>query len=75
MFDRLDLFREDTPTPTPARADAAPDERAHPRQDRDHPAPDDRDRHEPTWGSIVPCPTRTCPNSILTATPTRPGAW
>ena len=46
MFDRLDLFREDTPTPTPARADAAPDERAHPRQDRDHPAPNDRDRHE-----------------------------
>ena len=47
MFDRLDLFREDTPTP-------APDERAHPRQarpgaprqDRDHPAPDDRARHE-----------------------------
>ena len=34
MFDRLDLFREDTPTPAPrtpkpARADAAPDERAH----------------------------------------------
>ena len=59
MFDRLDLFREDTPTPTPptpkpAREDAAPDERAHPhqpragapRQDRDHAAPDDRDRHE-----------------------------
>ena len=59
MFDRLDLFREDTPTPArptpkPARADAAPDERAHPRQeragaprqDRDHAAPDDRDRHE-----------------------------
>ena len=58
MFDRLDLFREDTPTPaptpTPARADAAPDEQAHPRQaragaprqDRDHAAPDDRARHE-----------------------------
>ena len=53
MFDRLDLFREDTPTPTPARADAAPDERAQPREaptgaprrDRDHPAPDDRARH------------------------------
>ena len=46
MFDRLDLFREDTPTP------AAPDERAHPRearpgarrQDRDHPAPENRAR-------------------------------
>ena len=35
MFDRLDLFREDTPTPN---------ERAHPRQDR--PARDDRARHE-----------------------------
>ena len=51
MFDRLDLFREDTPTPArptpkPARADAAPDERAHPRQDRDHPAPNDRARRE-----------------------------
>ena len=55
MFDRLDLFRDDTPTParptpTPGRADAAPDERTHPcqarpgapRQDRDHPSPDDR---------------------------------
>ena len=51
MFDRLDLFREDTPTtarptPKPARADPAPDDRADPRQDRDHPAPDDRARHE-----------------------------
>ena len=56
MFDRLDLFREDTPTPAPtptlARADAAPDDQAHPReaqpgarrQDRDHPAPENRAR-------------------------------
>ena len=55
MFDRLDLFREDTPTPArptpmPVRAEAAPDERAHPRQaragaprqDRDHPAREER---------------------------------
>ena len=55
MFDRLDLFREETLTPAPrtpkpARADAAPDERAHPRQaragaprqDRDHPAREER---------------------------------
>ena len=46
MFDRLDLLRDDTPTPAPARADAAPDERAHPRRDRDHPAAADRARHE-----------------------------
>ena len=32
-------FERTPPTP-------APDERAHPRQDRDHPAPDDRARHE-----------------------------
>ena len=56
MFDRLDLFREDTPTPAPtprpARADAPPDDQAHPRearpearrQDRDHPAPENRAR-------------------------------
>ena len=55
MFDRLDLFRDDTPTPArptpmPVRAEAAPDERAHPRQaragaprqDRDHPAREER---------------------------------
>ena len=28
----------------------------------------------PTWGSIAPCPTQTCPTNILTATPTPPGA-
>ena len=55
MFDRLDLFREDTPTPappppTPARADAAPDDQARAGQARpgapghDHPAREDRAR-------------------------------
>ena len=50
MFDRLDLFREDTPTPAPptpkpARVDAAPDDQARlgaPGQD--HPARNDRSR-------------------------------
>ena len=59
MFDRLDLFRDDTPTPArptpmPVRAEAAPDERAHPRQaragaprqDRDHPAREERSKRE-----------------------------
>ena len=30
MFDRLDLFREDTPTPRPAREDAPRADQAHP---------------------------------------------
>ena len=59
MFDRLDLFRDDTPTPAPStpkptRADPAPDDQARPGQARpgapghDHPPPDreDRDRDE-----------------------------
>ena len=59
MFDRLDLFRDDTPTPAPptpkpARADPAPDDQARLGQarpgapDHDHPPPDreDRTRHE-----------------------------
>ena len=46
MFDRLDLVREDTPTPKPARADQArPDA---PGQDR--PAREDRARTEPRAG-------------------------
>ena len=49
MFDRLDLFREDTPTPAPtprpARADAAPDDQARPgARGHDHPAREDRAR-------------------------------
>ena len=48
MFDRLDLLREDTPTPRPARADAAPDERARAGQARagtlGHDRPDREDR-------------------------------
>ena len=59
MFDRLDLFRDDTPTPAPStpkptRADPAPDDQARLGQARpgapghDHPPPDreDRTRHE-----------------------------
>ena len=59
MFDRLDLFRDDTPTPAPptpkpTRADPAPDDQARLGQARpgasghDHPPPDleDRTRHE-----------------------------
>ena len=48
MFDRLDLFREDTPTPTPARAARAPDDQARPgAPGHDHPPParDDRAGH------------------------------
>ena len=46
MFDRLDLFREDTPTPRPAREDQA--RPGTPRQDR--PAHEDRSRDEPRAG-------------------------
>ena len=52
MFDRLDLFRDDTPTtarptPTPPRVDAAPDERARAgAPGHDHPAREDGARHE-----------------------------
>ena len=54
MFDRLDLFRDDIPTPAPrtpkpGRAARAPDDQARPSAPgHDHPPPDrgDRDRHE-----------------------------
>ena len=54
MFDRLDLFRDDTPTPAPptpkpTRADPAPDGQARlGAPGHDHPPPDreDRTRHE-----------------------------
>ena len=36
--------------------------------------PNARAMRWPTWGSIAPCPTQTCPTNILTATPTPPGA-
>ncbi len=51
MFDRLDLFREDTPTPRPAREDTPREDQARPgtpRQDR--PAHEDRSRDEPRAG-------------------------
>ena len=51
MFDRLDLFREDTPTPRPAREDAPRADQARlgaPGQDR--PAREDRARDEPRAG-------------------------
>ena len=47
MFDRLDLFREDTPTPTPrpARADTPPADQARAgAPDHDHPDREDRAR-------------------------------
>ena len=45
MFDRLDLLREDTPTPRPARADAVPDDQARAgTPGHDHPAREDRTR-------------------------------
>ena len=36
--------------------------------------PNARAMRWPTWGCIEPCPTKTCPINILTATPTPPGA-
>ena len=45
MFDPRDLWREDTPTPRPARADPTPDDRARPgARGPDHPAREDRAR-------------------------------
>ena len=45
MFDPRDLFREDTPTPRPARADTTPDDQARPGASRqDRPAREDRAR-------------------------------
>ena len=47
MFDPRDLLREDTPTPKPARADAAPDDQARPGASRqDRPAREDRARDQ-----------------------------
>ena len=47
MFDRLDLLREDTPTPRPAREDTPPADQARPgAPGHDHPAREDRARHE-----------------------------
>ena len=45
MFDRLDLFREDTPMPRPAREDTPPADQARPGvPSHDHPAREDRAR-------------------------------
>ena len=45
MFDPRDLWREDTPTPRPARADTTPDDQARPGAARhDRPAREDRAR-------------------------------
>ena len=45
MFDPRDLWREDTPTPRPARADPSPDDQARPgARGPDHPAREDRAR-------------------------------
>ena len=45
MFDRLDLFREDTPMPRPAREDTPPADQARPSApSHDHPAREDRAR-------------------------------
>ena len=47
MFDPRDLWREDTPTPRPARADPTPDDRARPgARGPDHPAREDRARDQ-----------------------------
>ena len=51
MFDPRDLWREDTPAPTPrpARADPSPDDQARPgARGPDHPAREDRARRERT---------------------------
>ena len=49
MFDRLDLFREDTPTPRPARDQ--PRDQARPgAPGQDGPAREDRARDEPRAG-------------------------
>ena len=51
MFDRLDLFREDTPTPRPAREDALRADQARPgAPGQDRPAREDRTRDEPRAG-------------------------
>ena len=55
MFDRLDLFREDTPTPAPpprpAREDAPRADQARPgAPGQDSPAREDRARDEPRAG-------------------------
>ena len=51
MFDRLDLFREDTPTPRPAREDAPRADQARPgAPGQDRPAREDRARDEPRAG-------------------------
>ena len=51
MFDRLDLFREDTPTPRPAREDAPRAGQARPgAPGQDRPAREDRARDEPRAG-------------------------
>ena len=47
MFDPRDLWREDTPTPRPARADTTPDDQTRPSAPRqDHPAREDRARDQ-----------------------------
>ena len=51
MFDRLDLFREDTPTPRPAREDRPRPDQARPTAPReDRHAREHRARHEPRAG-------------------------
>ena len=51
MFDRLDLFREDTPTPRPAREDASRADQARPgAPGQDRPGREDRARDEPRTG-------------------------
>ena len=51
MFDRLDLFREDTPTPRPAREDEPRADQARPgAPGQDRPAREDRARAEPRAG-------------------------
>ena len=51
MFDRLDLFREDTPTPRPAREDVPRADQARPgAPGQDGPAREDRARDEPRAG-------------------------
>ena len=51
MFDRLDLFREDTPTPRPAREDTPREDQARPgAPGQDRPTREDRARDEPLAG-------------------------
>ena len=67
MFDRLDLFREDTPTPRPAREDAPRADQARPgAPGQDGPAREDRARDEPRAGHRREHDARERPRRTIT---------